>query len=191
MVRQRLRILARLVLAARMKNRDIDDLKSLILQNNFDACLAAVDHVAGLSEDGESFKSPATAAAIGTLLNDVSNLLICETLKVGDKIRKENVRDFQRLLKRSWKAHVSKRVHETQQQNRRKKKIELPILEDVICLMKFLKNKQTVALDGLKIKFSVLAWEELSKSTLLIIQSYSSKERLRELLLRISKLAKQ
>ncbi|KAF7992541.1 hypothetical protein HCN44_004885 [Aphidius gifuensis] len=157
MVRQRFRILARLVLEAKTNNHNIYDLKTLIHPNNFDDCLKAVDQVAGLSEDGESFKSPATAAAIGTLLNDVSNLLICEHSKVGDKLQKENVKDFQRLLKRRWNAHVSKKVRETQQQNRRKKKVELPALEDVTCLMTFLKNKQINALNDLKEKFSIVA----------------------------------
>lgn len=137
MVRQRLRLLARLVLAANSLNAGIEQLKTLIHPKNFDTCLEAVNLVAGLNADGTSYHAPATAAALGTLLNDVSNVLICEYLKETEREEKEDVKDFQRLLNRSWNAKVSKRVRETQQKNRRQTVVELPTLDDVMCLMTF------------------------------------------------------
>lgn len=58
MIRARLRVLGRFLIALRKINTIIDDFKSLYHPKAYDDCIAAINVVAGYNDEGHTYKAP-------------------------------------------------------------------------------------------------------------------------------------
>jgi len=94
MIRSRLRLLGRFLLALRKINKDVKDFKSVYQPKIYDDCISAINMIAGYDDEEKVYKTPAVAANIATLIKHVGNLLIMEYIKRENKEKKKTVEDF-------------------------------------------------------------------------------------------------
>lgn len=173
MIRSRLRLLGRFWLAMKNYNKDLEQFSSIYDPKYYDDCIKSVHIVAQLNEDTNTYKAPATASTLGTLIKQVGNLYITECIKIHDDKRKENAENFLKILQEDYGTSVNKVVEETQAQKRRQKKIILPSIDDIKKLYNYLHQKRKAAYDQLKQGFIYQTWLSLAQSMLILLQLFN------------------
>lgn len=118
MIRARLRLIGRFLLALRDINKDISDFKSLYHPKRYDDCVSAINVVAGYDENEKMCRAPAVAANLSTLLKHIDNILIAEYIK-QEETEKKAVKDFIKLLTVDIVTSVNTTVTETQSTKKR------------------------------------------------------------------------
>lgn len=172
MIRARLRLLGRFLLALKKINSNVQDFQTLYYPRLYEDCIFAINIIAGYDDDTLLYKTPAVASALSTLIKYVGNILITECIK-KDENKKRSVKDFLKLFIVDIKTSVNNTVKETQSAYKRHKKINLPTLEDIKKLHRHLANKRTAAYVALKESFSYEKWLELAKVTLTSIHVFN------------------
>lgn len=173
MIRARLRVLGRFLLALKEINKYIDDFQSLYHPRIYDDCISAINVVAGYNNEEQLYRAPAVAANLTTLIKYIGNLLIAECIKRQDEEKKKLVEDFLKLLVVDIGTSVNKTVLETQSAHKRHKKINLPSREDIIKLHTYLVKRRTEAYAAIKEFFSYKKWISLAEVTLTSIHVFN------------------
>ncbi|XP_071647548.1 uncharacterized protein [Temnothorax longispinosus] len=173
MIRARLRLLGRFLLALKKINTSVEDFKSLYHPRVYDDCISAINIVAGYVKEENIYKSPAVAANLSTLLKHVGNVLITEYIKRDDSEKKKLAKDFLKLLVVDIGTSVNKTVIETQSAQKRHKKINLPSIHDIQKLYKHLEQVRTEAYMELEKSFSYKNWVSLAEATLTSIHVFN------------------
>lgn len=174
-IRSRLRLLGKFWLTMKKFNKDLEQFSSIYDPLYYDDCIKSVQEVAQLDKDTNTYKAPATASTLGTLLKQVCNLFITECIKIHDYKRKENAENFLKILQEDYAITINKAVEETQSQKRRQKKIILPSINDIQKLYNYLHQKRKVAYDKLKQGFVYQAWLNLAQSMLILLQLFNGR----------------
>nr|CAI5840284.1 unnamed protein product [Callosobruchus analis] len=94
MIRAKLRLLGRFMLQMRKLDSNIRDLASLLSPEYFDTVMIAVNHMAGFDSNTYTYRTPATAADIGTTLKKCAKLFITICIKNKDNEKKLDAEDF-------------------------------------------------------------------------------------------------
>lgn len=191
-----MRVLGRFLLALKKINKTTEDFQSLYHPKVYDDCISAINVVAGYDSEQVLYKTPAVAASLTSYIKYIGNLLIIECIKKEDEKKKKLVEDFLKLLVMDVSTSVNKTVLETQSAIKRRKKVNLPSLEDIKKLHEHLMKKKMEAYTALKESFSYEKWLSLAKVTLtsmhvfnrrrageierVLIQDFESYERLNE-----------
>ncbi|XP_011882433.1 PREDICTED: uncharacterized protein LOC105570082, partial [Vollenhovia emeryi] len=173
MIRARLRLLGRFLLALKKINTSIDDFKSLYYPKVYDDCISAINIVAGYDKEEHVYKTPAVAANLATLLKHVGNLLTAEYIKTEESDKKKLVKDFLKLLVVDIGTSVNKTVIETQSAHKRRKKVNLPSMQDIMKLYKHLEKVRREAYITLEKIFSYENWVSLAEATLTSIHVFN------------------
>lgn len=71
MIRARLRVLGRFLLVLKEINKNVSDFKSLYQPKIYDDCISAINVVAGYDDEEKTYKTPAVAANISTLIKHI------------------------------------------------------------------------------------------------------------------------
>jgi len=131
MIRARLRLLGRFLLALKNINKNVTDFESLYRPRIYDDCIRAINVVAKYNSEEKIYETPAVAANLSTLIKYIENPLIVECIKEENPKKKNQVEDFLKLIIVDIGLSVNKTVVETQSDRKRHKKIKLPSLEDL------------------------------------------------------------
>nr|CAI5838737.1 unnamed protein product [Callosobruchus analis] len=118
-----------------------------------DDTLKAINLEAGLDLEKDIYKTPTVAFNIGTLLKQTGNILVAESIKKHDEEKKKNVENYLLLLTQDMNTCINRTVVESQYQEQRRKKVQLPTSEDIRCLCDYLAVKRNDAFDFLKKNF--------------------------------------
>lgn len=113
MIRARLRVLGRFLLALKEINTTIKDFESLYHPRVYDDCISVINIIAGYNNEENVYKTPAVAANLSTLLKHVGNLLITEYIKRDNPEKRKSLKDFLKLLVVDIATSVNKTVIET------------------------------------------------------------------------------
>lgn len=140
MIRARLRVLGRFLLALRDINKNIENFESVYHPRVYEDCISTINVVAKYNSEQKEYETPAVAANLSTLIKHIGNLLITECIKREDVEKKKQVKDFLKLLVVDIGTSVNRTVSETQSAKKRHKKVILPALEDIKRLYKYLKK---------------------------------------------------
>ncbi|XP_066597120.1 uncharacterized protein [Prorops nasuta] len=173
LIRARLRLTARFLYAVKQINKKITDFASIYDPVYYDDCVAAINIIAGLNHDTNTYRAPSVTSNMGTFLKQIGNIYISECIKNHDSKSKENIENFLKLFEEDFGINVNKTVEETQMQNKRRKKIVLPSNEDIKKLREHLKHIRDEAYKKLKIEFSYKAWLSLAEAVLTSIQIFN------------------
>jgi len=146
MIRARLRLLGRFLLALKNINKNVSDFESLYCPRLYDDCIHAINIVAKYNNEEKVYGTPAVAANLSTLIKYIGNLLIAECIKKEDSEKKIQVKDFLKLITVDIGTSVNKTVVETQTAQRRHKNTKLPSLEDIKKLYEYLRKKRILKL---------------------------------------------
>ncbi|XP_060916511.1 uncharacterized protein LOC132991681 [Labrus mixtus] len=156
-IRNKMRQLARLVLAAREIDPEIISLKDLINPGKFGAVLEAVKTMARF-ESAQSVMAPSTASNLHHALLKVSLILQGQALRQQDGDLQAKAERFSRLIEVNAQEELYKKKWNIQE--------ILPLSEDIKTLNDYLKSLEEVHKQALIEHPSQEAWSELSKVTL-------------------------
>ncbi|XP_036150106.1 uncharacterized protein LOC118648017 isoform X2 [Monomorium pharaonis] len=173
MIRSRLRLLGRYLIALKTKDKNITDFASLYDPKFYDVAIAAVNSVAGFDEYKNVYKVPSVAFNLGTYIKHVGEILINECIKNHDPMKMELAENFLKLLKQDYGTSVNRTVLETQMQQKRQKKIILPSTEDIRKLDNYLTEKRQEAYNNLTKEYSYKEWLSLLETTLISVQLFN------------------
>lgn len=81
MIRARLRVLGRFLLALKEINNNIENFESLYHPRVYDDCIRVINIVAKYNDEEKIYETPAVAANLSTLIKHIGNLLITECIK--------------------------------------------------------------------------------------------------------------
>lgn len=173
LIRGQLRLLGRLKHCLMEKKSDFKELSSMFDPDMYDTVVDAVREVAGFNPKDQSFKTPAVASNLGTLIK-----------KCGEKwdswcTRKKNTEkayllsEFFKLYRDEFPTSINKRVLEDQIKKKRTKKVVLPQKKDIQTLYRYLIKLCDESTDILKKKFQFSAWKSLSEASLILLQMFN------------------
>lgn len=131
MIRTRLRVLGRFLLALKQINTSMENFTSVYHPRVYDDCIGAINVVTRYNNEKKMYEAPAVAANLSTLIKHIGNLLITECIKKEDAEKKKLVKDFLKLLTVDITTSVKKIVLETQLAQKRHKKVNLPSVDDI------------------------------------------------------------
>lgn len=171
MIRSKLRLIGRLLLAVKKINPSISDFASMLSPSNYDYIIKAVNNVAVYNSEMQKYKSPATAFEYGTLLKKCARLLKNQYIKKNDEDGVKKTNNFMSILEEDYTSSINKTVEENQLDKKRHKK--LPSQEDVHKLNDFLSNERHKYLQILLKGFDMDAWKNLAMCTLTSIQIFN------------------
>lgn len=173
MIRSKLRLIGRFLLSIKEIDKTIDNFYSVFSPEKSDATIQAINKVAALNYDTQQYDSPATAADLGTTLKKCGKFLITRCIKTQDVVKKRNVEDFLKILEEELPTTVNKTVSECQEQQRRRKIVQLPSTEEIRVMYSFVEKCMMESFLQLKAQFSVSIWKTLASTTLLLIQIFN------------------
>lgn len=173
MIRARLRLLGRFLLVLKKINKNVKDFQSLYHPQIYDECISAINIVAGYNDEEKMYKTSAIAANLSTLIKYIGNLFITECIKKQDDEKKKLVKDFLKLLVVDIGTSVNNTVVETQSAHKRRKKVNLPSLQDIKKLHTYLEKTRNEAYAALKDSFSYNKWLSLAEVTLTSIHVFN------------------
>lgn len=175
MIRSRLRLLGRFLKEMRTISGNISDLASVYEPGYYDKVIEAVNIVAKLNKVTGTYGIPYNASTLGMLLKKIGAILSAEYIKSQEPEKKKNVDEFLTLLTSDYGSSVNYLATETLIKNRRKKKIVIPVTEDIRKLANFLQTKITKYSKELLKKFTYDSWRNLAEVTLISIQIFNRK----------------
>lgn len=164
-IRARLRLLGRFLLCLRELNPDIKELSHLFTLENYDYLYAVINQLRKYNATSDLYDSPATAAAAGAYIKEVSELWVTECIKTKKNNAKVEAMDFQLLFNSNFNKYVSRTVAESQVNRQRQKIINLPQATDIKLLYQHINQKRKASLEKLKTKFTFEDWKKLSEYT--------------------------
>lgn len=173
MIRARLRLVSRLLIAMRNINKDVTSFTSIYDPKYYDTFLDAINIVAQYDKEKDTYGKPAIASNLGTYVKYIGELLITKCIKEHDDNTKINAENFLKLLTVDYGASVNKTVIESQTQLRRQKFTKLPTIEDIKKLRNHLLKVQKKSYNNLKNEFSLSDWISLGEATLTSIQLFN------------------
>lgn len=155
------------------KYSEITDFSSIYFPRYSNACIEAINILAGLSLCGKYYKIPSLASSLGGLIKEIGKILINRYIRKEMNDKKLVAEDFLKIFSEDFATHVTKTISETMNQNKRHKRIVLPSKSDIIKLHNFLQEKRRTSYNSLKQKFSYEAWLTLTKVTLTSVQVFN------------------
>lgn len=174
MIRAHLRVLGRLKIAIMDHDKSIETFKDVFKPQKYDLVIKCLRIVSNWDANSMTFKTPAVAQNLTTLIKKCANKLKIECIKTQDLERKREVEEFLSLWLEEVPTDINKKALEDQICNKRKKKVVLPSKEDIRLLYQYLKNECRTCLAILKDEgFNIDAWLNLTKCTLIFVQIFN------------------
>jgi len=171
MIRARLRLLGRFLIALRDLDNNIVDFSSVYDPTKYEQCIKAVNKLAQF--DGGTYKIPSIALSLRMLIKQVGQILRSMCIKKQDFNKQIAAENFLKLFE-DYPVAVNKIVFRTRRHRKRQKEIVLPSINDIEILNAYLKTKRTKALEHLQTNgFSIQAWRLLAETTLLSIMIFN------------------
>lgn len=177
MIRSKLRLLGKLVIAAKEINSSIVDLASLYHPSHFKTVLESALKVSKYNQKTERLESPSNATNIGTLIKKCSQILECEYLALEKPEERKSVKDFMKVFDTMYGAHINIMVAESEKEIKRKKLIELPSTSDVKLFLGYLARLRDGYFDSLTAKFSSANWRNLLEVVLAYLITFNRRRR--------------
>ncbi|KAK9876332.1 hypothetical protein WA026_012632 [Henosepilachna vigintioctopunctata] len=175
MIRTRLREMGKFLIEIKKQNKNIFQLKDVLLPEHYDTIINAINAVAGYDEDTGVYNAPSTAYNLGLHVKQITQQLQTLYIREANVEKRSAVADLICLMNEGFRTDINKTVSENQCLKRRHKKILLPTAEDINALKTFLDKGTKEAYNSLKNKFSCEAYKKLCSFTLISLQLFNRK----------------
>lgn len=163
MIRARLRLAGRLLLAVKKINQYITDFASIYNPRHYDSVVEAIKIISGFSSISYEFKSPATAAAAVTHVKQIGSYLIDVYIRKDEQEKQRLTENFLKLMQSDISISINKNVFEQQCKMRREKQEKIPSTEDIKTFATYLDRERKRYFDLLMNEISFDHWFELAK----------------------------
>lgn len=165
-IRSKLRACAKVLMAAKTISSEVSDFSSLFHVTQCNTVVDAIRQVAKFDPQTKLFGAPGTALTAVTLINTVGEVLLIERMKKNKPEQERNVERFLTVFKKDVKTKINKLVAATQAKNKRRKKENIPTLDDVNKLVSFLNSERDACFIQLTQEYSYQKWIKLSQLTM-------------------------
>lgn len=165
-ISQKLRQLARFMLAVRKMDNSILRLADCINPSKFAVVIQAVQVVSGFDEQTHLYKIPSMPLKLGHSLHDCANIRIAEALQKSDVAQQDIAANFVRLYQTQWAKQISSHALRTMTVRKMNQIQMLPLAEDLQKLQSFLKESAENLVDKFKTQPCLNDWSQLARVTL-------------------------
>ena len=168
-IRQRMRILARLLIALNESLNLTEELKFYFKPQYFDNVVDVAKQLGGFSmitnhgEHVACFKIPSLPLKIGYTVEKCASLLKAVGIKSGDKELEKNAVRFQELYCLEWSVKISSIGLKTLSDNKFEKVQLLPVTEDLLKVRSYMKSQIPQITNQLTSKPTVELWRSLAE----------------------------
>ncbi|XP_046567970.1 uncharacterized protein LOC124276367 [Haliotis rubra] len=146
-ISQKMKELGRFLISVCEANNDVKSLTQCFSPHMFDAVIAAVKNVAGYESKGHTFATPSLALKLGYSLQKCCSILRNSAIRNEDEDLKKKATDFLEIYKDEWTERVSVHAHGTLSTAKYNRPQMLPLVEDVVCLHKYLDKAPEISKD--------------------------------------------
>ncbi|KAK0076290.1 hypothetical protein PV326_010903 [Microctonus aethiopoides] len=178
MISSRLRDLGKLILKVR-ENQDnvkyIHDFLSLIDPQMYKYIMDAIKNITGADSDNRSRRAPSTALSYGIYIKKIARCYRRQCLENGEYDNLETIKFFLQLHEDKYPIVINKLAHEIQTVNKRHKKVVLPLTSDIKIFWSYVRKQYNDALTNLNTQYSYSDYDDLNKSTLLLVLIFNHK----------------
>ncbi|XP_074102466.1 uncharacterized protein LOC141529696 isoform X1 [Cotesia typhae] len=158
MIRARLRLVGRLLFAAKQINSQVEDLASLLAPEYIDTIVKAIEIVARINRMENNCGAPSSALNLVTYLKHIRKIYESELAKKNDKDGLDRVIRFKKVYKNEVPDSINKIAMEGQSKIKRQKIVMLPMTEDIGRLIYYLKTERKRCFKILEKSFNLLEW---------------------------------
>ncbi|XP_044597217.1 uncharacterized protein LOC123273810 [Cotesia glomerata] len=158
MIRARLRLVGRLLYAAKEINPQIEDLASLYAPEYIDTIVKAIEVVSRINRIENECGAPSSALNLVTYLKHIRKIYESELAKKNDKEGLDRVLRFKKVYKNEMPDSINKIAMENQSKIKRQKIVILPMTEDIKRLICYLKVERKRCFTILEHSFNLVEW---------------------------------
>lgn len=170
-IAQRMRELARLMIAVQDIKPDVRKLEEILYPKYWDTLLNAVRNVAGYNENSHGYQVPSLPLKLGHSLSKCAKILRNMAIVENDSERKQKADEFLNLYNDEWGERITSHALETLQTAKFNKPKLLPTVQEVTTFHKFLKSK----LDSILKKENINDYRELAEICLVQLILFNRK----------------
>lgn len=170
-IAQRMRELARLMIAVQDIKPDVRKLEEILYPEYWDTLLNAVRNVAGYNENSHGYQVPSLPLKLGHSLSKCAKILRNMAIMENDSERKQKADEFFNLYNDEWGERITSHALETLQTAKFNKPKLLPTVQEVTTFHKFLKSK----LDSILKKENINDYRELAEICLVQLILFNRK----------------
>ncbi|KAK7475438.1 hypothetical protein BaRGS_00033319, partial [Batillaria attramentaria] len=165
-IKQKLRELARLLVAIRDEDSGVTELKDVIHPSKFSPVVSAVKKLCEYEPLTNSYRNPSLALKLGHDLKKCAGILRSQALMAGDCILQKEAADFRDLCESDWQDNISSCALSTLETKKYNKPHVLPLTEDMKKVTEYIADQRAATLFELKTAPSGSSWHALAKIAL-------------------------
>jgi len=168
-ISQKMREIARLIIALRTREPSIQNVKNCINPEMFPHVLGAVHQLCGLSEDAKHYSTPSLAQKLGLSLKKCAVIVKSMAVRELDDEMLKSADDFFYMCQSEWSENVSLAALislETQKMNKPSKPRFLPLTDDINVLNSYLCSESNRLQQELEVSTTKAAWSSLVQISL-------------------------
>lgn len=165
-IAQKMRELARFMLAVNEVDSSVKYLHELCLPSRFELAVEGAKKVSGFDENSNKFKTTTLVSKIGYSLKRAAEIAFGESRMTEDSETEGQVREFIKLLDMEWNTLFSRSVLSSLRRAERKEVDASSLTTDLIQLYKFLKKAENESKKELLENPSAAAWRKLCEALL-------------------------
>lgn len=151
LIRQQLRLAGRILLMIRKIDYNVTDFTSIYHVERYSSLVAAIR---ALSPEELEFDAPATASTAVTLIRHVGKYLCAEYIRLRNRESKTETEDFLTYYDSDICPSVGKLVADSQSKRRREKEQNIPTMEDIKKLTRYINNGRNTYFQKLSQQYS-------------------------------------
>lgn len=166
MIRARLRLTGRLLVEIKKIDRSINDFASIYHVEHYNPLVAAIKTIGRFNPETLEFGAPAMASFAVTFVKEIGRYLKNEYIRLRDRENKIETEDFLSYMETDITISINKLVAETQAKMRRLKEHNIPTMDDVKLLIRFINIERNACFDALSKEYTDYNWLKLSQLTM-------------------------
>ncbi len=138
---ERMRGAAKFLMECKKVDAGLRDIDQLVHAREFDTATEGALAVGKLTMDDDTdLATPSNAIKIGFDLAKMANMKMCQSIKNGNKAKRDDAADFLLVMKAEWAPKVTRLAHKLLREKRLLKQSELPLPSDLQKLADHIKS---------------------------------------------------
>lgn len=163
MIRARLRLMGRLLFEMKQIDRNVTDFASIYHVERYQSMVAAIKLIGRFNPDTNEFGAPAMASFAVTFMRQIGKYVSAEYIRLRDRENKVEAEDFLAYMDTDIHISINKLVTDTQARMRRQKQQNIPTMEDVKKLIRFINTERNSCFEELSLEYSDKNWLKLAE----------------------------
>jgi len=165
-IAQKMRELGRLLKKVKEIDANVSSLIDIIKPSQFNNVISAVRAITGFDTQTETYAIPSLGVKLGAALKKCAKIVKADAMKERNDCLQNQAVDFDELCNMEWTDEISAVARKNLDDRKYSKPAMIPLVEDIVKLQNYLKEKATNCMKALDKQPSTDIWYELSKTVL-------------------------